>query len=93
MKWGMALLVALTVGCASVPRYEVVRVIDGDTFIVVGPDGKRDRVQLRRVNAPELSDPGGEEARAALAEKYEGRRIRLKSYARDCYGRLVAEIE
>ena len=71
--------------------YLVTRVIDGDTFIVQGPEG-RDCVRLRRVNAPELDEPGGPEAREALEKRLLGKRIRLTIYARDRYGRAVAEI-
>ena len=86
------LMLTLVTGCASEHTYLVRRVIDGDTFEIVDAGGIRTRVRLRRVNAPELDEPGGPEARDALIQKYEGRRIKIKPYARDRYGRLIAEI-
>ena len=68
------------------------RVIDGDTFEVAGPGGVRVRIRLRRTNAPEMDEPGGPEAKAALERKIGGKRIHLKSYARGRYGRTIAEI-
>ena len=68
------------------------RVIDGDTFEVAGPGGVRVRIRLRRTNAPEMDEPGGPEAKAALEAKIGGKQIHLKSYARDRYGRTIAEI-
>ena len=68
------------------------KIVDGDTLIV-SIEGKNERVRLRRVNAPELDEPGGEEAKAALEEKFPpGSRVRVTTYARDVYGRLVADV-
>ncbi len=72
--------------------WTVVRVTDGDTFIVQNDAGKRERVRLRRVNAPELDEPGGPEARDALEAALLGKRIKLTIYARDKWGRIIAEI-
>jgi endonuclease YncB( thermonuclease family) len=47
---------------------------------------------LRRVNAPERGEPGYEEAKAALEAKILHKRVRLIPYARDRYGRLIADV-
>lgn len=71
----------------------VTRIVDGDTLNVL-LDGKKDRVRLRNTNAPELDQPGGEEAKAALQTQFPaGSRVLLTIYARDAYGRAVAEVE
>lgn len=72
--------------------WRVRRVIDGDTFEVEGPGRVRLRVRLRRKNAPELDEPGGLEAKAALEARIGGKRVRIRAYARDRYGRTIAEI-
>ena len=74
------------------PTYLCRRVIDGDTIEVVDAGGIRTRVRLRRVNAPELSEPGGPEAKAALEERLLGKQVRVRPCARDRYGRLVADV-
>lgn len=66
--------------------------IDGDTFEIVDPWGIRNRVRLRRVNAPELNEPGGKAAKAALEARILHRRILIKPFTRGHYGRVIAEI-
>ncbi len=95
-KLGLA-AVFLLVGCASAPDpeflpYLVFDVVDGDTITVEDPWGLRTRVRLRDTDAPELDEPGGREAKAALEEELQGRRVRMISYARDRYGRLIATV-
>jgi endonuclease YncB( thermonuclease family) len=69
----------------------VERVADGDT-ITVSIDGERARVRLHQIDAPEMDQPGASEARRALAEKVDGRLVRLHVETVDDYGRLVADV-
>jgi len=82
----------LTLVTEAAPTYLVRAVLDGDTLEIEDGAGIRTRVRLRRVDAPELSEPGGPEARDALERRLHGRRVRVTPYARDAYGRLVAEV-
>lgn len=83
-------------GCASRPQaadlYLVTRIVDGDTFIARTPEGKSIRCRLRRLNAPELDEPGGPEARDALRDRLLGNRVRLTIHAHDVYGRSVVSV-
>jgi len=65
----------------------VVRVIDGDTFIL----GNNESVRLLCVNAPEIGKVGSDEAAAFLSSLIEGREVRLERDVsdRDKYGRLL----
>jgi hypothetical protein len=101
MRRTLCILVILALaGCASAPTatraapptYLVIRVIDGDTFVIQDDGGIQTRVRLRRVNAPECGEPGYEEAKAALEAKILNKRVRLIPYARDRYGRLLADL-
>lgn len=74
------------------PTYQVRRVIDGDTIEIVDAGGIRTRVRLRDVDAPEMDEPGGPEAKATLERQVLGRKVYVPPYARDRYGRLVANI-
>lgn len=89
----IALALVVLCGCAGGPRYEVVRIVDGDT-LMIRMEGRAERVRLRRLNAPELDEEGGPEAKAALEERFPvGSRVRVQPFARDRWGRLVAEVE
>jgi len=73
--------------------YRVRRVIDGDTLEIVDNGGIRTRVRLRRIDAPEMDEPGGAEAKAGLEARLLGKRVKVTPYARDRYGRLIADVE
>jgi nuclease-like protein len=61
--------------------------VDGDT-IRYGTE----RIRLRGLNAPELSEPGGFEARQRLAELLSQGNIRLIPHGKDVYGRMLADV-
>ena len=89
---GAAIL--LLAGCCgpAEPRYEVIRVVDGDTIVIEDAGGIQTWVRLRRIDAPEMDEPGGPEAKAALEAAWLGRQVRVTPYARDRYGRTVADV-
>jgi hypothetical protein len=64
-----------------------VQVVDGDT-IRYGTE----RIRLRGLNAPELSDPGGFAAQQRLAELLRQGSIRIIPHGLDVYGRLLADV-
>lgn len=79
---------------------QVVAVIDGDT-LDVALAGRRERVRLLGVDAPETVDPGrpvgcfGPEAAAFTQRRLQGRTVRLTfdHRRRDRFGRLLAYLE
>lgn len=77
------------------------KVVDGDTFVMritsVSRDnefnlGNLERVRLRRTNSPELHARGGKAARDRLLGRVAGRRVRIDVFARDRYGRALADL-
>lgn len=78
---------------------EIVRVIDGDTFVATFPGGKEERVRLECIDTPERGEEGFKEAGEAL-KKHLGGKTSLKikryhkhgNYLRDRYGRILAEL-
>lgn len=64
-----------------------VQAVDGDT-IRYGTE----RIRLRGLNAPELSDPGGFEARQRLADLLSQGNIRIVPHGQDVYGRMLADV-
>lgn len=72
---------------------EVIRVKDGDSLMLYRPDVKRtSELRLAGIDAPELAQPWGLQARSALRRKVEGRAVRVVLTDRDRYGRLVGRI-
>ena len=71
----------------------VTRVIDGDTlWVKTGSDGALLKVRIHGVDAPEICQPGGAQARDALKRQVFGQRITLNIRSRDDYGRAVASV-
>lgn len=100
----VALLVAVCGYIYRAPLYDaataqwaegqVIRVIDGDTFEVLYK-GDPDKVRIANIDAWELKDPGGPQAKAYLRRLIEGKVVQLKTdraRLRDRYGRLLARV-
>jgi len=64
-----------------------VQAVDGDT-IRYGTE----RIRLRGLNAPELSEPGGLEAQRRLAELLREGTINIVPHGKDVYGRMLADV-
>ena len=64
-----------------------VHVIDGDTFRY-----GTERVRLRGIDTPELSEPGGQAARMRLEELLRSGPVRIVPHGRDVYDRTVADV-
>ena len=67
-----------------------VQVQDGDTFDLRAADGRRFRVRLAGIDAPERGQPFADQARRRLRELLHGVRVRLDPIKRDPFDRLVA---
>jgi micrococcal nuclease len=74
------------------PAWRVEMINDGDTVTLLDTAGQRVRVRLVGIDAPELDQPMGREARAALATKLAGGIVRVEGDARDQHGRLLGTL-
>ena len=75
--------------------FDVVRIIDGDTFVVVY-DGELTSVRIHGIDTPERGEPGFQEAPEQLRGEIGGRSVRLTfptRRKRDNFGRLLAVYE
>jgi micrococcal nuclease len=61
--------------------------IDGDTV-----RRGSERIRLRGIDTPELSEPGGQAARQRLDELLKEEPIRIVPHGQDVYGRTVADV-
>ena len=64
-----------------------VHVLDGDTFRY-----GTERVRLRGIDTPELSEPGGSAAKLRLEELLRSGPVRIVPHGRDVYDRTVADV-
>lgn len=84
----LIILTLLTLACVGTPT-KVTRIIDGDTF----ETETGEKVRLIGINAPEITDIFGEEAKTHLANIIEGQTVDLiadnTSNDRDRYNRLL----
>jgi endonuclease YncB( thermonuclease family) len=90
-----ALCVALLPAAAAAQTFEgrVVRVKDGDSLMVERTDVKRtSEVRLAGIDAPELSQPWGIQARSGLRRIVDGKTVTIEVTDRDRYGRLVGKV-
>lgn len=69
-------------------QHTIVRVVDGDTFVL--DDGRR--VRLYGVDCPELHQPYGDRAAELAKTVVLDRRVRITVVGRDRYGRLVGRV-
>jgi micrococcal nuclease len=85
-------LLAASCACAQAWRAEVTHVSDGDT-LWVRVAGERPRaLRLRGIDAPEICQSSGPQARDALAAQVLHRTVEVRSTGTDDYGRQVAEV-
>lgn len=68
-------------------------VVDGDS-LWVRPEGggRRVKLRLRGIDAPEICQPDGRAARDALRALAQGQPVRVTVHARDRFGRAIADV-
>lgn len=69
------------------PTSQPIYTVDGDTLRVGA-----DRIRLRGIDAPELTEPGGQAARQRLEHLLQEGPIRIVPHGQDVYGRTVADV-
>lgn len=70
-----------------IPANQPIHTIDGDT-IRMGAE----RIRLRGIDTPKLSEPGGQAARQRLEQLLQEGPIRIVPHGQDVYGRTVADV-
>jgi endonuclease YncB( thermonuclease family) len=76
---------------ASTVDAPVVRVVDGDSLIVL-LDGRQVRVRLKEIDAPEIKQSFGKRSRQSLADLCDARNARVTWDQKDRNGRLLARV-
>lgn len=71
----------------------VTRVVDGDSLWLAREAGAPVEVRLHGIDAPEICQAGGREAKAALEEAARGRRVAVQVRGRDEHGRTLGVVQ
>lgn len=90
--WALPASAQKTAAPAKGQQGQVVAVMDGDTLVLRVPSGPPVTVRLRDIDAPEICQPWGVEARNALSELALNKFAILTPVARDSFGRTVGRI-
>lgn len=85
------LLLLLCVQALGATEGRCLRVSDGDT-ITIAAEGRKEKVRLIGIDAPELRQEGGPEARQYLEKRILNRRVKVEGETRDRYGRLLGTV-
>lgn len=87
----MIMLGAFSPGRAEEFDARVIVVMDGDTVMLLR-DGKRIKLRLANIDAPEADQAFGKASRQALADRVLKKQVHVNSMAVDAYGRMVGEL-
>ena len=75
------------------PNAEVIKVIDGDSFIITNENNEKVTVRLEGIDAPEFGQTFFAEAKEFVSDEVLGEQVFLEVKTEDRYGRLVANIK
>lgn len=70
----------------------VVRVVDGDTVVLLTPENSQVKIRLAGIDAPESHQPYGKQAREQLATLVAGQEVVAQTRKQDRYGRTIATL-
>lgn len=70
----------------------VVRIVDGDTLVLLTEDRDQVKVRLSEIDAPETSQAYGRKSKNALASICAGKTASLLNTGKDRYGRTLARV-
>ncbi len=93
-------LIILMVALFAFPAYvladtlqgQVVKVADGDTITVQDDMGRKHRIRLAGIDAPEMNQPYGLHSKNNLMSLVDGEMVTVQYEKRDRYGRIVGKV-
>lgn len=92
---GAAILVASSmpgVAASYVVEGKTVRILDGDTIEILDAKNVTHRIRLEGIDAPEKSQPHGQDSKAALSKMVFGKTVTVKVSKREKWGRELGEV-
>ena len=77
---------------ANATTCTVIKVSDGDTFTCRMGSGKKQLIRMSGIDAPEITQAYGKNARKKLQTALLGKKVRLQDISQDRYGRTLATV-
>jgi micrococcal nuclease len=88
----LALLLSVALLGSKPLDCKYVRLIDGDSFVVLDTQGRECKIRLAYIDAPEYQQPFGGDARAKLGSLLIGKLITVEVISTDNRGRKIARV-
>ena len=86
-------MLLVTAAClADTLEGKVVRIVDGDTLVVLDSSNTQHRVRLAGIDTPERGQPFGKRAKENLARLFGGQPTQVRWYKRDRWNRLIGTV-
>lgn len=90
MKTIITLLLLTLISCSHSGK--IIRVIDGDTIIVLNENNTTTRLRLAEVDCPESNQNMGQEAKYFTQSQVLGKNVTYKVVNNDKYGRSISKV-
>ena len=89
---GLVSLILYSPALADTLQGKVVKVADGDTVTIVDDSGKKHRIRLAGIDAPEKNQSYGDVSTQGLVELVSGKTVTIEYEKRDRYKRIVGKV-
>jgi endonuclease YncB( thermonuclease family) len=71
---------------------KVVRIVDGDTLVLLDSTNTQHRIRLQGIDTPERKQPYGTRAKQQLGALVAGKQVVIEYEKRDRYGRIIGKV-
>jgi|FLOH01.1.fsa_nt_gi endonuclease YncB( thermonuclease family) len=85
-------LILYSPALADTLQGKVVKVADGDTVTIVDDSGKKHRIRLAGIDAPEKDQPYGDVSTQSLVELVSGKTVVIEYEKYDRYKRIIGKV-
>jgi endonuclease YncB( thermonuclease family) len=90
--FGFISLIIYSPALADTLQGKVVKIADGDTVTIIDGSGKKHRIRIAGIDAPEKNQPYGDVSTQALVALVSGKIVTIEYEKRDRYKRIVGKI-
>jgi micrococcal nuclease len=77
---------------ATIISGKVIAVLDGDTIDILDSHREKIRIRIHGIDAPEIGQPFGRNAKDLLAERIAGQQVNVVCLSHDRFGRTIGDI-